>query len=222
MRIAHGNGLPAEARPTAAGGERGSVAVPLLLLSVVLGGAAISSLGYALLWRSKAALQLRLDRCVENAALELVVIQNAIEAGNLRMRAERAAAQAAAVPTFGASIADVQPVLAAEVAAQEFQRARWRIRQAKWILSRGCDGKADAAMPLPNLAWARPVADAIGPRPLEWEGRNTRIVIRLWKTNRFSQARVARGKETENENASPSLGALSGNWSARWVPRTGR
>jgi hypothetical protein len=179
-------------------------------------------LGYALFWRSKAALQLRLDRCVESAALELVAIQNAIEAGNLRMKAERAAAQAAAVPTFGASIADAQPILAAEVAAQEFQRVRWRIRQAKWIFSRGCDGKADAAMPLPNLAWARPLADSVGPRPLEWEGRNTRVMIRLWKSNRFSQARVARGKETENENAMPSTGMLFGKWSTRWVPRTAR
>lgn len=222
MRVAHGKGFSAETRPAPAGNEDGGVAIPLLLLSAVLGGAAISSLGYALLWRSKVALQLRLDRCVESAALELVAIQNAIEAGNLRMKAERAAAQAAAVPTMGASIADVQPVLAAEVAAQEFQRTRWRIRQTKWIVARGCDGKTDAAMPLPSLAWARPAADSVGPRPLEWERRDTRIVIRLWKTNRFSQARVARGKETENEGASGAMGKLFGKWNARWVPRGAR
>jgi hypothetical protein len=107
---------------------------------VILGGAALSTLGYAMLWHSKAALQLRLDRCVEGVALKLVSIQNTIESGNRRLRAERLAAEAAAGPTLGASIADVQPVLAVEAALQEAERLRWRVLQAHWILKRGCDG----------------------------------------------------------------------------------
>lgn len=208
--------------------EAGSVGVPLLLLGAVIGTAAFSALGYATLWRSKVNLQLRLDRCVESVARELVQVQTAIEDGNLRIKAERAAAAAAAVPSMGASIEEARPVLEAEAALQEVQRGRWLLRQAKWIAARGCDGKSDAFWPLPNLRWSRKAADAVGPRPLEWDGKDTRLVIRLWRSNRFSQARVTRGDEKEDRNESEkrerSIPAAFGRarWKAKWIPRTGR
>ena len=204
MRVSHGNAFSPEDRSS----ESGSITIPLLLLSVVLGGAAFSTLGYAMLWQSKAGLQLRLDRCVENVAMELVEIQKAIELGNLRIKAERAAAAAAAVPSMGSSITATQSVLEAEVALQEIQRIRWNIRQTRWIAERGCDGREDLFLPLPNLKWSRPLPDSIGLQPLAWTGNEPRLVIRLWRTNRFSQARVARGGKY-------------GNWNATWIPRTG-
>jgi hypothetical protein len=176
---------------------------------VILGGATLSSLGYALLCRSKAALQLRLDRCVESAAAELTSVQNTIEFSNLRLKTERAAAAAASVPTFGASIADAQPFIEAEVALQEGERLRWTVRQTKWITERGCDGRGDLFEPLPNLKWSRPPPDTIGAQPLTWDG-SERLVIRLWRANRFAQARVeAKGR------------SISDKWKAQWIPRIG-
>lgn len=172
-------------------------------------------------------LQLRLDRCVEEVARELVAIQDGIEDSNLRMKAERAAAAAAAAPSFGASIEAAQPALEAEVAFQEIQRGRWLLRQARWIAVRGCDGKRDALWPLPNLRWSRKAADSIGPRPLEWDGTDTRLAIRLWRSNRFSQARVSRtdekkkdGGDEENESTRKSVPGLN-RWKAKWIPRAG-
>lgn len=171
-------------------------------------------------------LQLRLDRCVEEVARELVAIQDTIEDSNLRMKVERAAAAASAVPSLGASIEAARPVLEAEVALQEIERGRWLLRQARWIAARGCDGKRDAFWPLPNLRWSRKAADAIGPQPLEWDGSDTRIAIRLWRTNRFSQARVARddGKRKDDDDEDGStrkkIPGLT-RWKAKWIPRVG-
>ena len=213
MRNPYGNSLS----PANRSAETGSIAVPVLLLSIVLGGAAFSALGYSLLWRSKASLQLRLDRCVEKTAAELVSVQNAIEFGNIRMRVERAAAAAAAVPTFGASIDEAQPVLEGEVALQEVQRARWILRQARWIGERGCEGRSDLFLPLPNLKWSRPAMDPLGPQPLAWEG-SEKLTIRLWKMNRFSSARVAGNSEKEEANAETAVGErLLGKWKAAWI-----
>jgi hypothetical protein len=182
------------------------VTLPLLFLSTVLVGAMLACLSVGMLWRAKVKLQLRLDACVEKAALELESIQSAIEAGNTRMRIERAAAVAAAVPTAGASLRAAKVVLTAEMVFQETLRAKWRLRQGKWILQRGCDGKQDAFLPLPSLEWWRPPEDPIGPMALEWKGRKENgLRIRLWNSNRFSSALVA-------TNSAP--GAKK--WKAKW------
>ncbi len=195
--------------------EGGNITVPLLLLSVVLGGAAFSSLTYAALWQSKVRLQLRLDRCIEEVALELVEIQNTIERANLRMKVERATAAAAAVPSMGGSIKAVQPLLAIEVTLQEAERLRWTLRQARWIANRGCDRRGDLLLPLPNLRWSRPPMDSIGPQPLEWSEKSSQLTIRLWKINRFSQARISNETESSSHQNHPLT-----RWQAAWIRRT--
>lgn len=183
--------------------ELGSITAPFLILSVLLSSAAIASIGHAFIWKSKVALQLRLDECVEAASLELERIQNQIESSNLRMRIERAAAIAAAVPSAGASLKAVKPILLAEQTIQEVLRMKWRTRQATWILRQGCDGKKDLFLPLPNLKWWRPPEDPVGTRPLEWEGeKESGLTIRLWKSNRYSTSRT-------NQNGR--------HWQANWT-----
>ncbi len=194
--------------------ETGSVSLGLLSVVLVLTGAGISALGYGWIARSKMALQLRLDRCVESRIRSVLRIQNQIEASNRRMTIERGAAVAAAIPTGGASIRAVKIALTAEQIFQETLRAKWRAEQATWILRRGCDGRGDLFFPLPALRWWRPPNDPLGPRPLRWEklkgsgGANDQLAIRLWKTNRFSQAAFYR---TE--------GPGDGKWEARWISR---
>jgi hypothetical protein len=188
--------------------ERGSVTLPFLLLSVALGSAALGTLSIGLLWRSKVALQLRLDRCVEDAAKELTTVQSKIESSNERMRIERAAAIAAAGPSFGQSLNAVKPALAAEAINQEALRIRWAVRQARWITKRGCDGKGDLFLPLPNLRWERPPPDSIGPLPLTWKAEGKDLEIRIWKKNRFAQAAVERKRK-----------GITHAWKAKWIQR---
>src|SRR5262249_37041520 len=99
--------------------ETGSITLPSLLLVVVLATAMADCLSIALLWRSKMGLQLRLDRCVEKTALSLDSLQSQIEASNTRMKIERAAAVAAALPTAGSSLKAAKAVLTAEMIFQE-------------------------------------------------------------------------------------------------------
>jgi hypothetical protein len=182
------------------------VTLPLLFLSVVLVGAMLACLSISMLWRAKAALQIRLDACVEKTALELESIQSAIEAGNSRMRIERAAAVAAAIPTAGGSLRAAKAVLTAEMVFQETLRAKWRLRQTSWIFRRGCDGKRDAFLPLPGLEWWRPPEDPVGPMPLEWKGRKeSGLVIRLWNANRLSSAFVTTAPDSGGQK-----------WKAKW------
>lgn len=201
MWSSHRNSFSTSSRKT----ERGSVTVPLLLLMVVLAGAGFSALTYSLLWQAKVSLQLRLDRCVEETAIELAGIQNHLEESNLRMRAERAAAIAAAVPSAGTSLKVGNTILAAEMLLQEGLRAKWKLREGVWILRRGCHGKSDFLLPLPRLRWWRPPDDAVGAMPLQWEGAKEHLAIRIWKENRFSQAEVGIEK--------------NGTWNGKWTPR---
>lgn len=182
--------------------ERGSISIPLAILISIITGASLFSVGYAILWKSRVALQLRLDRCVEETALELERIQIQIESSNLRMTIERGAALAAAVPSAGASLKAVKPVLIAEEVIQEGLRMKWRLRQATWIAKRGCDQKNDLFLPLPNLGWWRPPEDPVGPRPLEREHGNGSLKIRLWKMNRKSVAEVFEKNEATSTRPS--------------------
>lgn len=142
---------------------------------------------------------------------ELLNIQNTIETSNQRMQMERAAALAAAAPTFGESIEAAKMILAAEVALQETARLRWSTRQGLWIMRRGCDQRNDRILPLPNLRWTRPPPDPLGPRPLEWQGTK-RLQIALWGENRFSQA-TAEG----NKNEAMRYGKF---WNGKWIKRS--
>ncbi len=186
--------------------EAGSISAPFLILSLILASSALASLSHSILWKSKVALQLRLDECVESVSLELEKVQNLIEASNLRIKIERAAAISAAVPTAGASLRAAKPVLIAEQLFQETLRMKWRTRQATWILKRGCDSKGDLFLPLPNLEWWRPPEDPVGPQALVWKGeKKIGLKIRLWRSNRGTAAKVANGERNENH------------WDANWT-----
>ncbi len=203
MRSPYRNTLLTDARKA----EVGSISIPLLIVTVILGSALFSSVGYALLWKSKVSLQLRIDTCVEKVSMELLQTQTLIDASNERMRLERLAAAAAAIPTGGGSIEAVKPVLFAERIFQESLRYRWKAKQAEWILRRGCDSRGDLFLPLPSLRWWRPPDDGIGPMPLEWEvGAPSELSIRLWNSNRFSRSVISKGGKDGSRS-----------WQARWA-----
>ncbi|MBC7386434.1 MAG: hypothetical protein H7301_09790 [Cryobacterium sp.] len=186
--------------------ECGSVTIPFLVLSVILATSAISAIGYAVMWKSKMNLQLRLDSCAERTALELIKLQNLIEAANARMKIERATAAALAVPSGGSSLKVAQATLLAEKMIQDGFRNGWKIREASWILKRGCSGLNDSFLPLPKMKWWRPPDDPIGPLPLEWSGGKD-LTVRIWHSNRAVQVLVNSSRKGLHEK-----------WVGKYVP----
>lgn len=182
--------------------NRGSISLLSLFIVFIAFISLTALLGLRIQWRVRVREQLRLDRCVEKKAILLSKIQNRIRESNFRMIAERAAALAAALPTGGASLKAVKPILEIERAWQEVQLLNWKIEQAKWITNRGCDRKSDLLFPLPHLKWERLPSDSLGPMHLRWSGpKNEPLKIKLWKHPNFSGAEV---HEDQNE------------WKANW------
>jgi len=185
-------------------GERGSVSILFLLLSVVIATALLGILGLSIRWRLLVGRQVRLDRCVAEKAHRLKETLTGIERGNARLKSERIAV-AAALATNPAAVPAIESVIEVEVAWQEALRARWAVEQTLWIARRGCDGGREAFFPLPRMAWVRPPPDALGPAPLEWEpGAKRELTIRLWRMPRSSGAQV--------------YAASGSGWRMRWVP----
>jgi hypothetical protein len=193
--------------------ETGAISPGLLLLTLVLASAAFSVLGYALNWRKNVALQLRMDRCVEEKSVLFLRLQNRLEASNSRMKMERAAALAAAIPSGGASLKAVRAILTAERTLQESVRIAWGMEEGKWILRRGCDSKGDFFLPLPKMEWWRPPDDVLGPLPLVHRPGKSPPRILLWKEKRSSQATIFRSLTR--------FPGEKGTWSARWSGKEG-
>ena len=120
--------------------EQGVLTVPLLVLLMACALLGLGTLGLMRHWRHLTELQLRLDRCVGTAALDLKKTLERIEAGNTRLKALRAAQAAATLVEAAGSLV---PLMEAEATHQQLEILRWRARQAEWLALRGCDGKAD-------------------------------------------------------------------------------
>jgi hypothetical protein len=182
--------------------EQGVLTVPLLVLLLASTLLGLGTLGLMRHWRHLTELQLRLDRCVGNAALDLKKTLERIEAGNSRLRALRAAQVAATLVEAAGSLV---PLMEAEVAHQQLELLRWQARQAEWLALRGCDGKADLPAPLPSMSWSRPPPDLIGPQLLSWSSGERRLALELYHSPRAAAAVVEAGG---------SLGSDS--WKASW------
>lgn len=196
--------------------EDGAVSAPLLVALLGIAFMSLGTWGVMRRWRQMAELQLRLDRCAGEAALELKGHLEAIESANRQMRALRAG-EVAAVPA-GASAA-LEAALQAEVARQEVARARWRLRQARWLLERGCEGLGDLPSPLASMPWERPPPDALGPRPLRWPpDRGKRLLVQLAHAPRAAAAQVQPALDEDGAPAGGLLGGMLGNkWHAAWT-----
>jgi hypothetical protein len=166
-----------------------------IVCTLVLVFSFLSVLSLAVLWRAQVTTQRRLDRCVQQTAIQLKKIQNGIETSNLRIELERKAI-AVAMAVAPETLPALQMTLNAEVLFQEAQLRLWNLKQVEWISKRGCDGKSDYFFPLPSLSWTRGLPDTIGAQPLEWLGRNQKkLSIRLWKPPRRSSAAVEKAKK---------------------------
>jgi len=149
-------------------GFQGVLHLPLLLAVFIISVSGFRIWGFLRNWRFLAETQLRLDRCVGEVAQEFRDSLNSIEKSNARIKKLRIAIQLAELEP--ALIPPLQAVLVIQVGQQEFVRAKWVLRRARWSLDRGCGKAKDTAHLLPVLSFIRDPPDWIGPQALHWTG----------------------------------------------------
>ena len=181
--------------------------IPLVLFTLILALTGFGLWGSMQGWRNKVGIQLRLNQCVGEAALELRDCLDSIAGNNHRMHVTRAAI-ATAILAQPEAVPGLQSLLQVLKASQEVQRYRWRMRQIQWGVRRGCGG-GDLPYPLPGIKVFRPPPDPLGESPLEWdEQKSQSFYLQLIHLPRISTARVEGG----------SIGNLleSKKWKASW------
>lgn len=188
--------------------ERGTLQVPMILVILILGATILGTWGFLHHWKNLARLQLRLDRCAGEAALELRDTLNSLDSSNREIDYLRAA-----ISTAGSlnpyARATLQTLLSAEVIRQEITLNKWRVRQAVWITKRGCGGSRDLARPLPSLTLVRDPPDATGPQRLRWaEGKPESFRISVSHSPRHGAAKIKGGSQNAFEFEK---------WTAQWA-----
>lgn len=202
-----------QARPRIFTDSRGALSLPLALMLMSTTFAAFGTWGLMHHWNNLTALQLRLDRCVGEAALDLRATLKRIEFENVSLRALRAAQALADIEAPGSLV----PEITALAEAQDAEIFRWKARQAAWMLAHGCDGQPDLPSPLPSMGWdPRLPPDTDGPQALVWSGSEKRLVFQLNHPPRAAAAVVqARRDQGLAVVAEGVLGAT--NWKASWT-----
>jgi len=148
--------------------SKGSLQLPLVLALVAITAGAMGSCKLLQRWRSLVELQLRLDRCVGQAALELKDTLEKIASTNQKIRTLRASILASGgVP---GAIPPLQAALISAARYQDIKRVSWKAQNVLWLSRQKCGNALDIPIPLPALQWTRDPPDAIGPQPLRWNG----------------------------------------------------
>jgi hypothetical protein len=168
--------------------NHGFLSLPMSLLVSVLALSALGLLGLQAGWRSQARLQLHLDQCAAELALEIAKMNQRLEALNAQIRAARVARAAAMASGQAPVVAASAATLGSLILLQDAQRAFWAKLEIRWMLKRDCPLQPPA---LGGLPWFRPPPDALGGRPLEWPpSRQREFVIHFHKKRRKSHASI--------------------------------
>jgi len=189
----------------------GSFSVPMALILILVSSSAWGMVSLQSKWRKLVETQLRLDACVGKTALEFSRKMNLIENSNIRMKVIRATLLPASLEPSARSA--LQVALQAEFLWQETQLKLWRLKQATWILKRGCDSKSDIALPLPLMPWIREPADFLGPRPL----RRTKEHVKEFKIALSHLPRHAAAKVSSPNGDKSNVLYKTDNWRATWT-----
>lgn len=148
--------------------SKGSLQLPLALALIAITAGAMGSCRLLHRWRALVELQLRLDRCVGQAALELKDTLEKITSTNQKIRVLRASILAS-----GGVPGAIPPLQAALISAAQYQdtkRTSWEMQRVLWLSRQKCGNPLDIPIPLPALQWTRDPPDAVGPQPLRWNG----------------------------------------------------
>lgn len=202
--------------------RKGALQIPLLFAVFLITFSGLRIWGFLRNWRYLTETQLRLDRCVGEAAQQFRNSLNSLEVSNQRITDVRTAIKMAELEPW--LIPPLQAVLLVQVAQQEWIRTRWEIKKGGWLLSQGCGKGKDTARPLPALDFIRDPPDPIGPQPLYWKGVMPQFFqFQVSHRPRHAAAKVERGQSDKIsfeslELGSSGIGGNSGNgqWKANW------
>jgi hypothetical protein len=186
--------------------ERGIFHLPLTLALLILCGSGFGIWGSQRQWKKDVELQLGLDRCVGEAALELAGLMNSLAHSNRRIEVNRAAIEAA--KGFPPVVVPLEAALLVQFGIQEAQRFRWKAKTLQWRVPGFCARSQYAK--LPDLPLTRDLPDAIGPQALRWDripGAQLELQILAGRTPRHSAAKVE-GKTGD---------AYFTGWKANWM-----
>jgi hypothetical protein len=191
-------------------GEKGAMAIPIILAIFAIVGAGFGVWGLLRHWKSLVETQLRLDRCVAEKAVSLKSTLLTLEEENIAIEAARAAVVAGRLSP--ATAAATQAALALVFEQQELTLASWEITRLKWLTQRGCDGKGDIPFPLPSIPMSRLPEDAIGPNVLRWDVSPDSVDLKIYLAHRPRAAAA----EVKRANGSSQSFLGTEDWQASW------
>jgi hypothetical protein len=190
---------------TGSKGSPGILLLPLGFAFLFFSFALFGTWGVLRKSRQLVELQLRLDQCVGQVALDLKAKMTGLEKSNALIKATRAALLIDPEPS---SRAGLTLTLQGAVVFQEAILFAWTNRRRVWQIRQGCDLKQDLAIPLPKIQMTREPPDALGPKPLSWpEPISQDFYIQLTALPRHSAAEIKKKGDRYE----------SSGWKAKWT-----
>ena len=188
--------------------QKGVLQVPMVLALGLMIMAAVGFWGILRHWRGLTELQLRLDRCVGGTAIQVRNDLKSLDRTNAAIIVARVGV--AATMEFPPADVPFRTALIILVLAQDKIQFDWTLRNAQWLLRRGCQSLGDIPVPLPAFPFKRAPPDPLGPQALTWEGpADRRLGVQLAHRPRYARAVVQEGKGSH---------VISSHWSAQFSP----
>lgn len=188
--------------------SQGILQIPLALALLAIVSGSVGCWELLRRWRNLAELQLRLDRCTGQTALEFKNTLEKMISSNQKIKAIRASILATQGPS--ASLSPLQATLIAVVGYQESQRIQWETERVLWISKQKCGSHSDVPLPLPPMDWIRDPPDHLGLQPLRWIGPIPEEFH--FEISHFPRAAAAKVYSKGGSIDLPS------HWQAEWAP----
>jgi hypothetical protein len=194
--------------------KRGVLHTPLALMTAL---AVVTGLSLWMLlhhWKNLTLIQLRLDHCTGEIALDLKSKIHDVSQANEKIKELRLAEVAAAAVDAQAATA-VRTLISLQALRQEEIREEWSAKQISWTVTSGCGDPRDRASPLPALQWIREPEDSLGQKPLHLEQLPPSFHFEIKHSPRASASELTRGVQSESSPSSSQA------WHARWSAPNG-
>ena len=185
----------------------GVLHLPLALGLGVMAMTCLSLLAIGNYWLGLVRVQLALDRCTGETALELRGRLQSLESTNQKISVLRISAAGALAAGNLTAIEAIRKTSNTLARLQDLELLGWKKTQSKWWLHSTCRG-SPPKKPLPEIPFFRTPSDPLGAKPLEWresQPKSFRIILK--KGARRSESFVFRSEKTSNSQ-----------WTASWRP----
>ena len=191
----------------------GFVSVAMAVFIVIICMAFLGFIALRLYWTQTIQTQQRLDSCIQKITRKLIEDINEIESIQKRMRIERATVMATMGPESRLINKIAKAALNVEAGFRNAVYIRWKLRQSKWLIEKGCDKKNDLFFPLPNMPWKMAKNDWVGPQV--WDLETHVLHIKLWSHPSYSASQIINVQKKDKINVN-----LRNPWVSHWTKWT--